>query len=180
MKTLKKPHQKICIFYGLKPADKADKACDKENAISGANTGVVFTFTSMHITNADVTFCDGSGILTIKTTKQVYKSIWIVLLKQSCIASTWLFIQHRFYTITNVKVDTEIKRGIRKYFLPFLWLFFDEKLPILWQVVCVFKMNPYLSISSTTMEAIFHIDLPIHKESKIFQLKVFIFHEIMK
>ena len=53
----------------------------------------VFTFATVHATDADVTFYDGPGMHTIKATKQVYNSTWIALLKHGFVlVKTWLLI----------------------------------------------------------------------------------------
>ena len=62
----------------------------------------VFTFATMHVTDSDVTFCDGPGMVTIKAAKQVYNSTWIDLLKHGFVlVKTWLLIAcgTRFYAI---------------------------------------------------------------------------------
>ena len=45
---------------------------------------IVFSFATVHVTDADVTFCDSPGMLTVKAAKQVHNSTWITLLKQIC------------------------------------------------------------------------------------------------
>ena len=53
----------------------------------------VFTFATVHVTDADVTFWDGPGMLTVKAAKQVYNSTWIALLKHGFVlVKTWLLI----------------------------------------------------------------------------------------
>ena len=52
-----------------------------------------FTLATMHITDADVAFCDGLGKLTFKTAKQVYINTWIALLKHGFgLVKTWMLI----------------------------------------------------------------------------------------
>ena len=65
----------------------------------------VFTFATVHATDADVTFYDGPGMHTIKATKQVYNSTWIALLKHGFVlVKTWLLIAcgTGFYAIMHV------------------------------------------------------------------------------
>ena len=53
----------------------------------------VFTFATVHATDADVTFYDGPGMRTVKAAKQVYNSTWIALLKHGFVlVKTWLLI----------------------------------------------------------------------------------------
>ena len=53
----------------------------------------VFTFASVHASDADVTFDDGLGMHTVKAAKQVYNSTWMALLKHGIVLiKTWLFI----------------------------------------------------------------------------------------
>ena len=53
----------------------------------------VFTFATVHATDADVTFYDGPDMHTVKAAKQVYNSTWIALLKHVFVlVKTWLLI----------------------------------------------------------------------------------------
>ena len=53
----------------------------------------VFMFATVHATDADVTFYDGSGMHTVKAAKQVYNSTWIALLKHGfVVVKTWLLM----------------------------------------------------------------------------------------
>ena len=66
----------------------------------------VFTFATVHATEADVTFNDGPGMHTFKATKQVYNSTWIALLKHGFVlVKTWLLIAcgTGFYAIISNK-----------------------------------------------------------------------------
>ena len=65
----------------------------------------VFTFATVHATDADVTFYDGPGMHTFKAAKQVYNSTWIVLLKHGFVlVKTWLLIAcgTGFYAIMTI------------------------------------------------------------------------------
>ena len=65
----------------------------------------VFTFSTVHATDADVTFYDGPGMNTVKAAKQVYNSTWIALLKHGFVlVKTWLLIAcgTGFYAIMEV------------------------------------------------------------------------------
>ena len=65
----------------------------------------------MHITVADVTFCNGPGTLTFKTAKQAYNSTWIALLKHGFVpVKTWLLIPcgTGFYAIIFLKCWTKL------------------------------------------------------------------------
>ena len=63
-----------------------------ENAASREETNVILTspfmLATVHVTDAEVTFCDGPGMLTIKIAKQVCNSMWIAL-----------FLKHGFVTV---------------------------------------------------------------------------------
>ena len=66
----------------------------------------VFTFATVHTTDADVTFNDGPGMHTVKAAKQVYNSTWIALLKHRFVlVKTWLLIacSTGFYAIICLK-----------------------------------------------------------------------------
>ena len=67
----------------------------------------VFTFATVHATDANVTFYDGPGMHTVKAAKQVYNSMWIALLKHGFVlVKTWLLIAcgTGFYAIFKFKI----------------------------------------------------------------------------
>ena len=74
----------------------------------------VFTFATMHVTDADIAFCDGPGMLAVKTAKQVYNSMWITLLKYG-------FVPVKIWPCRNKYCYSYIFSGYMLYVpLPFL------------------------------------------------------------
>ena len=63
----------------------------------------VFTFATVHATDADVTFHDGPWMRTVKAAKQVYNSTWIALLKHGFVlVKTWLLIGDFWNSLCDV------------------------------------------------------------------------------
>ena len=86
MKENLKPLKKLCqyffIFCGKNSRKRHVHLIPLENATSRAKTNIILTSCFLARYWCDVTFCDSPGLLTVKSTKQVYNSTWIALLKQ--------------------------------------------------------------------------------------------------
>ena len=64
------------------------------------------TFVTVHVTNDDVSFCDGPGMINLKTAKPCINSMWIALLIHGFVqVKTWLLTacDTAFYAIIPVK-----------------------------------------------------------------------------
>ena len=80
-------------------------------------TSRFFTFATVHISDADVTFYDGLEMHTVKAAKQVYNSMWIALLKHGFVlVKTWLLIacDTGFYAIMCVINDVNVRNTCTK------------------------------------------------------------------
>ena len=104
--------------------------CERfKNAASRAKTNVIvtsrheITFATVHVTDDDLNFCDGPGLLIRKTVKPCINSMWIALLIHGFLSvKTWLLIacDTAFYAIIGFKMTPSGKQVI------FAWrLFFN-------------------------------------------------------
>ena len=78
----------------------------------------VFTFATVHATDADVTFYDGPVMHTVKAAKQVYNSTWIALLKHGFVlVKTWLLIAcgTGFYAIISISYLSDVSVTLESY-----------------------------------------------------------------
>ena len=86
----------------------------------------------MHVTDSDVTFCDGPGMLTVKAAKQVYNSTRIALLTHGFVlVKTWLLIAcgTGFYAIIHAIIylnDLQTHRISFVLFFQLKYLFYDN------------------------------------------------------
>ena len=102
-KTLEKLLQKVIFSCTYNGAEK-HVTCERfENAAFRTKTNVI---TTVHVTDDDVSFCDGPGMLIGKTAKLCINRMWIALLIHGFVpVKTWLLIacNTEFYIIILFK-----------------------------------------------------------------------------